>query len=322
MSCAHHRSRRERARELRLAGLSLAQIREEMGIRGSGTLTRMLRGIPAPEWTRRPKAKDDLRARAVEMRLEGKSYREISEALGVSRASCSLWLRDVPLTDEQRAALAARFPSGHGKGGAVIRSPSIERAETLKRRSCGEIGLLGDSALFIGGTLLYWAEGSKAKPWNRNIQVSFINSDPGLITVFLRWLRLLGVSTDRLTYRVSIHETADVRAATEYWARLVGADPDTFRKPTIKRHNPKTVRHKRGEGYRGCLIIRVRSSTDLYWQVEGWYEGIVSSIGPWCKWASTEVFEASGEGSNPSGPAHQPGTVFESSPAYQRRASA
>ena len=51
---------------------------------------------------------------------------------------------------------------------------------------------------------------------------------------------------------------------------LAGAPPDRFRAPTIKRHNPKTIRRNVGEDYHGCLRIDVRRSADLYRKIEGW----------------------------------------------------
>ena len=62
---------REHARRLRVdPGLSRSQLSRLFGV-GDGTLTDWLRGIEPPEWTRRPNAKDDLRARAVEVRRPG-----------------------------------------------------------------------------------------------------------------------------------------------------------------------------------------------------------------------------------------------------------
>jgi hypothetical protein len=77
--------------------------------------------------------------------------------------------------------------------------------------------------------------------------------------------------------RVSIHESADVEAAQRFWAELTEAPADQFRKPTLKRHNPKTVRKNTGEGYYGYLIINVRRSGDFYRKIEGWVSAITSS---------------------------------------------
>src|ERR1035441_2031729 len=87
---------RQQAITLRRAGRSRREIKALLGIGSNATLDRALRGEPPPEWTRRPRAKDDLHARARELREQGLDYEEIAGALGVSKSSVSLWVRDMP----------------------------------------------------------------------------------------------------------------------------------------------------------------------------------------------------------------------------------
>ncbi len=101
-----------------------------------------------------------------------------------------------------------------------------------------------------------------------------MNSDPGLIQLFLRWLALVGVEADRLRFRVMIHESANVAASLQFWSEVVGAPAEDFGRPSLKTHNPKTVRKNIGEGYHGCLAVSVRRSADLNLQIAGWFEGI------------------------------------------------
>src|SRR6266550_4878410 len=89
-------SRREQAVALRLAGKSRREIKEILGIAGNSTLDDLLAGVPPPEWTRRPNAKDDLRVKARELREQGLAYNQIAAELGVSKSSVSLWVRDLP----------------------------------------------------------------------------------------------------------------------------------------------------------------------------------------------------------------------------------
>ena len=64
--------------------------------------------------------------------------------------------------------------------------------------------------------------------------------------------------------------SADVESAQRFWLEVTGASPGQFLTPTLKRHNPKTVRKNVGENYHGCLRIDVHRSADLYRRIEGW----------------------------------------------------
>jgi len=271
-------TRREQAVELRLAGFSRSQIADAMGLATTGgVLSRWLKDVPAPDWTQRPNAKDDVRAQAVAMRREGRSYREIRDVLGVSKSSLSLWLRDVPLTEEQQRALALRVPAATSARAQGIRATAARRRSTIRAQARAQVPDLSESELFVAGVVAYWAEGTKNKPWRRSEAVKFMNSDPALIRVFLAWLRLLGVSPDSLVFGVHIHESADAQAAVAFWSGVVGAPESRFRKCTMKRHNPRTVRKNVGADYHGCLLVYVRNSTVLNLQIEGWCQGIAAA---------------------------------------------
>ena len=69
---------------LRRQGRSLRQIKQILGPMSNVTLHDALRGVPPPDWTVRPNAKDEQRARARELRAQGMDYEEIATALGVS----------------------------------------------------------------------------------------------------------------------------------------------------------------------------------------------------------------------------------------------
>ncbi|MEE4595364.1 hypothetical protein V2J94_26355 [Streptomyces sp. DSM 41524] len=265
---------RERAITLRREGLSRRQIRDRLKVGNNDILNRLLEDEPPPEWTKRPNAKDDLRARAREMRLQGMTYDRIQLELGCSKSSISLWVRDLPTPD--RPPRTRKEASAIAKRGweATMRQREIERQRT-KLAAAREIDALTDRELFLVGVSLYWAEGSKSKPHRRSEAVVFINSDPSVIQTYLAWLSLLGVEPKRIRYRVMIHESAQVADAEHYWADLVGVDVDTFEKTTLKKHNPKTVRKNVGEHYRGCLVVRTLKGADLYRRIEGWWYGIV-----------------------------------------------
>src|SRR5690606_41698402 len=87
---------RGQAVALRRAGLSRRQIRDRLHVDNNDILNRLLQGEPAPEWTKRPNAKDDLRARARELRLQGWTYDRIQVELGCCKGSIPHCVRDLP----------------------------------------------------------------------------------------------------------------------------------------------------------------------------------------------------------------------------------
>ncbi|MFE9572109.1 helix-turn-helix domain-containing protein [Streptomyces sp. NPDC006692] len=269
---------REQAIALRREGLSLRQIRDRLHVDNNDLLHRLVKGEPPPEWTKRPNAKDDLRARARELRAQGMTYDQIQVELGCSKSSISLWVRDLPrpeprYTEEERRALM-------NQGLVQLRAAQDEERRAAKVAARDEVGKLSDRELFLIGVGLYWAEGAKDKAYRRREVLQFINSDPDMIKVYLRWLDLLGVSRDRMHFRVSIHESADVAEAERFWADLAGVDASTFHRATLKKHNPRTKRKNTEEAYRGCLVIYVTKSADLYRRVEGAWYGIVLGADP------------------------------------------
>src|SRR6185312_12950661 len=102
---------------------------------------------------------------------------EIQQALGVSRSSASLWVRDVPLTDDQRLALVERIHKGPMVAGerSAARAREVRRAYQDEGRRLARDRGLGYEA----GCMLYWAEGAK-----RRNTLKITNSDVELLVYF------------------------------------------------------------------------------------------------------------------------------------------
>lgn len=260
----------ERARSLRAGGATYEQIKAELGIGSFSTISRML-GV-AGKGPPRPRLGPEIREQARELRRGGLSVPEISRELKVARSTVWLLTKDIAWTPGSDAA-SRRAEAGRRYWRSRNEQRDLER-RSAHAEAAAEVGELSDRELLLAGTVLYWAEGSKSKPWSRREYLELINSDPDVIRLFLAWLKLLGVSSDRLHYRVHIHESADVDAAEHYWADVVSVSRDAMAPTTLKRHNPRTSRKNTGQDYHGSLAIRVRKSATEYWRMSGLWTAV------------------------------------------------
>jgi transcriptional regulator with XRE-family HTH domain len=266
---------RVQAVALRRADKSVRQIKQILGPIGNRALQEALRGEPPPEWTSRPNAKDDLRAKARYLRLQGLDYEEIVARLGVSKSSVSLWVRDLPRPPRVAPDECARRTSERMRRyWTAERRVLAERRAAASAAAAANIGSLTDREILITGAIAYWCEGAKNKPHRRADRVTFTNSDPELISFFLLFLDVAAIPRSDLAFQLQIHETADVASAERFWLALTGARPEQFRRTYVKKHNPETTRKNTSDGYHGCLRVDVRRSCMLYRKIEGWASAV------------------------------------------------
>src|SRR5689334_5066330 len=159
---------KERIVQLRREGKSRRQIKEILGPMSNSTLDEALKGEPPPEWTRRARAKDDLRERARELRMQGLDYEEIAEALSVAKSSVSLWVRDLPTPPRLSYAECRRRAAEGAHGYWAVERPvrAAARAATCAA-AAAQIGPLSDREILMAGAIAYWCEGGKTKPYQR-----------------------------------------------------------------------------------------------------------------------------------------------------------
>ncbi|HEX5598675.1 MAG TPA: helix-turn-helix domain-containing protein [Micromonosporaceae bacterium] len=195
------------ARRLRtVEQLSARQIQDRLGI-SKDKLYEFLRGVPPPDWTRRPNAKDDLRAKALELRGEGRSVTDIALELGVAKSTAYQWVKHLPLdldSEAQRARLRAHSKVMTDARWNGHRKEREEHRSAVHQSAAEEVGRLDDRDLLLLGAAIYWCEGSKSKPWRRDDRLKFINSDARLLALYLRFLESTESAFTRLPMRTRL----------------------------------------------------------------------------------------------------------------------
>lgn len=282
---------RAAAVELRRAGLTYDQIAAELGVSKS-SCSLWLRDLPHPDGQSaeaprepavprggQPADVHDARNEARRLRAEGLLLRDIGAQLGVSAKTTYYWTWDLPL------------PPGARRGGDSEHMDRMRRrywdrvlAERQAERDqvhevhAARVGAVTPRELEIAAVVAYWCEGCKSKTYDRREQVTFINSDPGLVLLWLAYLDDIGFPTAHRCFSLSIHESADVDAAHAWWSEVVGVPVADFRRASLKRHNPKTVRKNTEEAYVGCIVVRLVQCRTLYQRIEGVWQGIMGGL--------------------------------------------
>ncbi|MFG1655011.1 resolvase [Micromonospora chersina] len=231
---------------------------------------------------RRRSLRDEMQRAAHRLREEGRTVNEIADRLGIAKSTAYHWVGHLPLDRSSAAAVQRRLVADARRAlRRMDRRKLREEAECDARKRAAEwVGAPAPRELLLVGAVLYWCEGTKSKPANPRYDLTFTNSDIRLVELFVRFVEATGRSRQELRYRVSIHETADADAAGRWWAAQLGVDPNSFQRPTLKRHNLRTARTNVGADYRGCLVVRVPRSRELYLWMAGVVEGLVALHAP------------------------------------------
>lgn len=269
-----------RARLLRRDGKTYDEIRAVVGPVSDDRLQAWLAGIPRPSATFRGRALDDVRRECRRLRAQGLTYDEIAAKTGASKGSLSLWLRGQVSPARERYDQREHLRRIRPMAVAEHRRRALERSARARASGESAVGVLTERDLFMVGLALYWAEGSKDKPWRRNGRVILINSDPGVLHAFLAWLDLMGIAEEDRSYRLNIHESADVTRHEQWWAEELRVPLASFGRATLKGHTPATVRHNVGDHYHGCLVVSIRRSRQLYDAIDGGWRRIVDATRP------------------------------------------
>ena len=220
------------------------------------------------------KAKSVQKAKAIELRKKGFSYSEILDKVHVSPASLSLWLHKIELSQKQKLRLNKKSIVSRKKGSGILKKYRILKSQKIFREATSEIKKISNGDLALIGTTLYWAEGNKQKEHNPSVEVIFSNSDPKMILLFLKWLKIIfSINNSNLGYELYIHETANLRSAQLYWSDILSIPVEKIR-VYFKKNKINTKRKNTGDNYYGLVRIRVNKSSGLNRKITGWIEGI------------------------------------------------
>lgn len=227
-------------------------------------------------------AKENLKHKAIQLRKQGKTYSEILKQIPVAKSTLSLWLREVGLSVRQKQRITQKRIEGQRRGAVAQRNKRLKRQNFLIESTRKEIGRISRRELWLIGVALYWAEGSKEKEGKAGSRVSFSNSDPRMLAIFIKWLKECAkVPDEDISADLYIHESHkdNLDEIFKKWSKLLKLPRPFFKHAYFKKNKIKTKRKNTGTLYIGLLQVTIRASSDLNRRIAGWVKGITEYWG-------------------------------------------
>lgn len=191
------------------------------------------------------------RLQAIKLRKEGKSYSQIKKAVGVSKSSLSLWLRQYPLSEKRLRELRDFNEQRIERFRNTMRAKRESRLEKVYQKEQNYLLPLTKKELYIAGLLLYWGEGAKTTPY----AASLSNTNPEVVKFFLFWLiSVLLVPKKKIIIRLHIYADMDKKEEINFWSKQLGLPLSQFKPPYVKKTTLRGLTYK-GFGHGTCNLI-------------------------------------------------------------------
>ena len=227
----------------------------------------------------------------MDLRKQGFSYSEIRNVIPVPKSTLSWWLRDFKIRPEMRKRIVDRQLKGILHSAEKRKEARRATIAEIKKSTLGDVKEISKKELWLMGVALYWGAGYREKEHRPAQGVRFTNSDPYLIKLFLKWLVDVGkISRKEIAFDIFINENKknSISNVIYHWSQVTDFAPHYFSHVYFLKYKLKRAPHKTNKKDFGLLRIRVKASSMLNRQIEGWIRGICRSF--W-KTSEREIYE-------------------------------
>jgi len=205
---------------------------------------------------------NNVKQKAIALRKQGKSFKEISVALGIPipKSTLSGWCRniEIPPDIKKQFSIDNKRRLENGRNTALINRAINRRkyfADLKRRNSSLSNALINHDTSKIALAMLFIAEGSK----NKKGSLVFCNADPFVIELFLHLLRsCYKLNEERLHCTVQCRADQNVTQLIAFWSEITGIPDNRFYKTQIDRRTIGKPTKK--IGYKGVCRIDLFSA--------------------------------------------------------------
>lgn len=211
--------------------------------------------------------KTEARLKAVQLRSQGFTYKEIQNHLDISKGALSRWLRDIPFQPSEQSRV--RRHNASVQNGRVNHHKKIQRTTLYQQAAAQEISHISLDQLKLLGIMAYWCEGAKTQ----DSQAKFTNTDTALIHLIMQWFRkICHVPEKKFRVHVRCHPDTNVERAEQFWSDVTGVPRTQFYRTTNKKSESKGTRARKIPN--GVVTISV-CDTELFYRIQGWISAVI-----------------------------------------------
>ena len=201
------------------------------------------------------KLKREEKLRAISLRKKGYSLAEIVKDVNVAKSSVSIWVRNVEMSNEARSRFLRKITLGQLMAAEAKRARTKSSIDNYRSNALREIARIKFSKPIsrLLCAVVYMCEGRK----DYFNGVTFTNSDPKLVSLFLKLFRE-GYDLDERRFRVCVHLHGyhNPEKQIAFWSKVTKIPRGQFIRPYLKPNTGKRIR----TNYQGCASVRYQSN--------------------------------------------------------------
>ena len=220
-----------------------------------------------------------LKEKAILLRKKGGSYNSIRQILGIkSKGTLSYWFKDIKLSKKSVSLLEKNNKLAYDRGLLIANKNRKLKIENENKEAYFEgqnsIKSISKRELLLIGATLYWGEGTKSE--KNSVSLSFSNSDPYMIAIYLKFIReILKVPEEKIRAGIHIYPSISPQKARNFWSKETNLPENRFYIVTQISRASQNKRPFNSLPY-GTIVVKVNSRKQFY-KVKGMIRGIISS---------------------------------------------
>lgn len=204
------------------------------------------------------------REKAIELRMQGMSLTEITKIIPSPRNTIYCWIKDVPLTEEQKHMIGNKTAEASRANQKLASQKMCEKYAVMRNDKFQEgVDFINQFKVIpsdiCAAVSLYWAEGKKTE------KLFIGNSDSNVILIFKRFLEEhMEIETKRLRVALNFYDNVHtVEQVETYWQNLLKLDASHFYKSQVNNKPQEKAGTKIGKLPYGVCSLGITSTFEL-----------------------------------------------------------